>query len=169
MQRELVFNTKKDAPPKRDISVDVRRASADTGKSFTQIADELGLSVTTCITHAKRQGMNVPSRPKLLTRDLIRRIGNLAAKGISAKTIANDASISAVTVYRVIRSDRAIEQSWKQAREQVARARHRSIWSKKMSLSTQRGVKALRQRAPATYAWLYRHDRDWLNTHKPIA
>lgn len=43
----------------------------------------------------------------------------------------------------------------------------RRIWAALVRESGKEGVAALRQSAPATYSWLYRHDREWLRAHKP--
>lgn len=45
------------------------------------------------------------------------------------------------------------------------RKRYRKLWLD--VTRTDEGVNAAREKAPGAYAWLYRHDRKWLNAHKP--
>lgn len=47
--------------------------------------------------------------------------------------------------------------------------KHRAIWRNLVKLHPEAGVKALRRvkHGGATYAWLYRNDRQWLMVHKP--
>ena len=47
------------------------------------------------------------------------------------------------------------------------RTKHRNTWSALQTQHTQASKTALRRFALATYAWLYRHDREWLNTNSP--
>ncbi|NJD92197.1 MAG: hypothetical protein FIA91_11930, partial [Geobacter sp.] len=44
----------------------------------------------------------------------------------------------------------------------------RSMWQELREHNPDAGTKWLRQRSPAVYAWLYRHDRVWLQTHIPV-
>ncbi|MBL1179326.1 TnsD family transposase [Pantanalinema sp. GBBB05] len=49
------------------------------------------------------------------------------------------------------------------------RTQHRQAWSTLQAQNPQASKTALRQLAPATYTWLYRHDREWLHQHSPLA
>jgi len=44
---------------------------------------------------------------------------------------------------------------------------HRAVWERATSDYPTEGVRQLRERFPATYAWLYRHDRSRLTRNKP--
>jgi hypothetical protein len=48
-----------------------------------------------------------------------------------------------------------------------ATSNHREVWLKAIAEHPQEGITALRKRYPATYAYLYRSDRDWLDSHRP--
>ena len=49
------------------------------------------------------------------------------------------------------------------------RTKHRNTWSALQTQHTQASKTALRRFAPDTYSWLYRHDREWLNTNSPAS
>jgi hypothetical protein len=51
--------------------------------------------------------------------------------------------------------------------DQDERARQRQIWLAALEQDKAAGVKALRAKCSATYAWLYRNDRAWLKQHTP--
>jgi hypothetical protein len=51
--------------------------------------------------------------------------------------------------------------------DQDERARQRQIWLAALEQDTDAGVKTIRAKCPATYAWLYRNDRAWLKQHTP--
>ena len=48
------------------------------------------------------------------------------------------------------------------------RAIYRKRWQQAKKSNPDASVKELRKVEPATYTWLYRHDRKWLHQHKPI-
>jgi transposase-like protein len=47
------------------------------------------------------------------------------------------------------------------------RSRHRGIWLEARATFPSSGISELRRRANKTFTWLYRHDRDWLDSNKP--
>ena len=47
-------------------------------------------------------------------------------------------------------------------------ASQREAWLAAMQAHSKCGTKALRRLLPGLYAWLYRHDRVWLQTHLPV-
>lgn len=166
-QLELPFHSLAKFDQKPDVHEAIRTALNDPAASMTTIARRSKVTVTTCVTHAKRLGIVVKTRPKILTPKEEAKIQRLAAHGWSAQTIANRSSVSVVTVYRAIRSNLSAEHTWKEARANNERKRHRLVWTRKLKATTGAGVNTLRGQAQATYAWLYRHDREWLNGHKP--
>lgn len=54
-----------------------------------------------------------------------------------------------------------------EAYEEV-RAFHRKTWTKLRRAGTGVSKTTMRLHAPATYTWLYRHDRVWLGSHSPL-
>jgi hypothetical protein len=48
-----------------------------------------------------------------------------------------------------------------------AMAIHRKIWTQIQHAGAGISKTAMRLQAPATYTWLYRHDRSWLDSHSP--
>lgn len=53
------------------------------------------------------------------------------------------------------------------ASERDIKVEHRDQWIQVVNRSRGAGVTAIRSAIPATYMWLYRHDRAWLGTHTP--
>ena len=50
----------------------------------------------------------------------------------------------------------------------VRQIESRKVWLDAIAIQPGVGVKGLRRQFPAIYAWLYRHDRDWLRAHTPL-
>jgi hypothetical protein len=107
---------------------------------------------------------------------------NLAvSKNLGLREIARRLKVDPLTVKR--HSTRlAINRDWKtsaldEKRKNIAsekskmheqtRKRHRQIWLGLQQTFNDSAKTALRGQAPATFAWLYRHDKKWLDGHSP--
>lgn len=95
---------------------------------------------------------------------LTERIRVALATGQDLKTIASDHSVSNSTVWRVLTSDERLKASWKTARIQPARDDHRRKWLQLLAEDLRSSIKQIRANDAGTYAWLYRHDREWLRS-----
>ena len=76
--------------------------------------------------------------------------------GLSVRATARALGVDPKTLARML----AKPQPRAVADKSDAKARARSLWTATMSRIG--GVKEARNSEPATYAWLYRHDKDWL-------
>lgn len=160
-QRELPFNTPASPAPPRDIQAEIAQQLGQRQESMTSVSRRLGVSINTVITQAKRQGIEVNSRPKRIGLALVRRIERKAGRGISIARICSAEHVSPTTVYRTIEANPSVEAARSAALERRRRKRCRKQWQKQLRQAALR-CKVARSRAPAAYAWLYRHDRVWL-------
>ena len=160
-QRELPFNAPHVRPVKRDIGAEVAAELMHKNSTMTNVARRLGVSITTCTTYAKRAGAKVHLRPKSIGAARIRRLASKLARGESIGGICKLEQVSVSTVYRVIKSDKSIEQRRKMALERKLRKKHRTAWEQQLG-QVAKTASAARRRIPDVYAWLYRHDQVWL-------
>jgi hypothetical protein len=159
--RELPFNTVPPSASRRDIKQEIAEQLAHHRKSMTAISRRLGISVDTVIVQAKRVGIEVDSRPKYVGARIVKRIEMKAAKGVPVAMICESEQVSASTVYRTIQANRSVESARRLKLEANRRKLCRRLWQKQLVRADARRTIA-RSRAPAIYAWLYRHDRSWL-------
>lgn len=160
-QRELPFNAPASPAPRRDIEAEIAQQLGQSQESLTRVSKRLGVSINTVITQAKRLGIQVDSRPKRIGLALVRRIERKAGRGISIAKICSAEHVSPATVYRTIEANPSVEAARRDALERRQRKRCRKQWQKQLRHAALRR-KVARSRAPAAYAWLYRHDRTWL-------
>jgi hypothetical protein len=131
--------------------------------SLSGAARIVGVTPTTAQAWAAAAGHICHRRPKSVKDDIRNRlISDLTAGGEKAK-VALDCGVSLQTVTRMLRTEVGLREAWACARHELARQRARQQWLDAASQTGQAtGVKALRQVQPATYTWLYRNDREWL-------
>lgn len=136
-------------------------------QSARMAAKAIGIDVGTAMSWAAQAGLSVSRRPKKLVGELRRRtIGELQS-GIDKTVVAANAQVSVVTITKLLLSEVGLHAAWRQAREHRARASARQVWDQLLQTHRGVGAKFLRALEPAAYAWLYRNDRAWLDSHKP--
>lgn len=127
---------------------------AEDGGSLRQAALFTGVSVTTLRLDATRLGLSVKTRPKTLTPLVISALEQDFLAGMSLNDIAAKEQLSLVSLYRILRMRPSMAKQWRdqRANREIAERRHRFLDDmSNMSL-----------RKSPEYAWLYRHDRTWL-------
>ncbi len=138
-------------------------------ETVTAISRRLGVDVTTVMAVRAQLYPETPvsRRPKLLIESKRRLLVDALALGQRKQDAAKAAGTSISTVTRVLRTEPGLQDRWHTARTEAAREVARSTWQRIVGGNPLLGVKALRLVEPATYAWLYRNDRAWLDAHKP--
>jgi len=158
-------------PESKSALLDLRRNDLVTmmlsGKASARAAaTRFGVDVTTAMAWAAAAGINISTRAKVLKppvrMQLLRTLRNGADKADAAK--AAGVSVSAVT--RILRTEVGLHQAWTDARFAHTQKVARGDWARVTKANPLSGVKALRLLVPASYAWLYRNDRDWLDDQR---
>lgn len=148
---------------------DIAEALRTSDASATSIAARLGVDVTTVMAVSALACPSRPlgRRPKVLIAEKRHELINALRRGIDKRTVAGTAGVSVSTVTRVLRTEPGLQEQWHRACDMTARADARQTWQRIIGQNPLLGVKALRLLEPATYAWLYRNDRAWLDERKP--
>jgi hypothetical protein len=120
------------------------------GASLRHAAAELGHSVTTLGIEAARRGLPVDRRPKNITEKVRSDVCNSLRRGLAPKEVAEAHGISQVSVYRILRMDKALAREWADQGFRRRRDACRERFASQASPTR------------ANYAWLYRNDRQWL-------
>lgn len=134
----------------------------DTSLSCRKVAQVLNLSVTTVVSRRRALGLSIAERRKHLTSDRLEPIVNALAQGLALPAIARRYRVSVGTVYRVRAQTPKLVQEHTMNRKEQERRRRRKRWQQAINRYHKGGVTKVRLANPATYAWLYRHDRIWL-------
>lgn len=134
----------------------------DLGATLSHAAQSAQISVTGLATAAEASGRSVCRRPKLLTSELVAQIGRVIAHGDNLVDIAKSFGVSLSSVYRIravlLKSNPELQA------EQLEHKVHsqRLKWLDKCAQHSSLTISQVRALSPATYAWLYRHDRNWI-------
>ena len=122
-----------------------------------------GIDTQTGIVWASMFGITVKRRPKMLVHDIRLKLITALKQGKDKKLIADKLSVSVVTVTNVLRSEAGLADLWHQVRHSKNQDRHRKNLSYFVKDCSESTMKDFRRFLPASFAWLYRNDRDWLN------
>lgn len=137
------------------------------GMSVTAAANEVNISVATAMAWATRANIEVKRRPKYVDVSLRTRIIDELRNGMDRREVATRHGVSVPTVSRVLQTEIGLYETWSEVRLATARVDARNSWTELLENYSDVGVKLMRSMNPAVYAWLYRNDRLWLNTHLP--
>lgn len=135
--------------------------------SIRAAANQIGIDTATAMVWATQAGITISRRPKKVTEDLRQKIIRKLNAGAAKRDIAEEHEISVVTVTHILRTEIGLHQQWQDACFRVKQNSTRKEWSQLLENNAIFGVKFIRVLSPSTYAWLYRHDREWLMMNSP--
>jgi len=154
------------AAGRREDAIDQKRllflSLASNGSTLRSASIRAGVSVSTGVRWAIRHGIEFTSRAKSIDAHVIATVGRDARLGLDRQHIAENAGISLSTVNRLFSIDHALRDAWQQARRETAKEHHRSQISSAISTAQFCSQIRLRRTHAASWAWLYRNDREWL-------
>lgn len=158
-----------ESPPKFPVQLEPQSKYAELltsvatrNISMTSAARSAGVSYSTMAAWASKLHIPSPRRPKkLLDREWDTAVSMLLA-GSSKAEVAKACRSSIVTVTRIIRTVPGLQDKWHEVLHDQRREAARQSWSYIAHLRSYIGIAALRKLEPASYAWLYRNDREWL-------
>jgi len=130
--------------------------------SMSRAAHQAGVSYSTFTAWASAQGTEATHRPKKLTPEIRETIVNHLQQGHEKSQLAAGLELSIETITRVLRTTPGLQKQWHQIRFDVRRAAARAKWLGLRQGEEGHSTKIARRIAPATFAWLYRNDREWL-------
>lgn len=135
--------------------------------SVRAAARAVDIDVVTAMSWAACAGIATHRRPKVLTPAKRMRLVTQLREGADKKVAANSVGVSIQTVTRILFTEVGLHDVWMQARWLRSQSSHRSEWLRVNQELSGCGVRIMRSAGSATYAWLYRNDREWLKAHSP--
>jgi len=151
----------------REMPIQDPRASAlveliRAGSSTSAAAKTFGVDTGTAIAWAAREGIPTGRRPKTLKENKYAALIADLQAGMGKSEAAAKHGVSLQSVTRLLRAEVGLQKVWHEVRLSLARTQARSTWLEAVSAFAATGIATVRYQEPATYAWLYRNDRDWL-------
>lgn len=135
------------------------------GATVTAAAHVAGVAVATAMVWASAGGFQVSRRPKKLSPKLRALVIQKLALGKSKRTVAQSMRFSIQTITLILRSEPGLTERWNQARFARTQRIARRLWERAARNLDAPTAKLVRLQQPAAFAWLYRHDRAWLDDH----
>ncbi|MCK4823094.1 TniQ family protein, partial [bacterium] len=166
---KTTINITTDNHPDDPLKNNVIESLRNNEMSIRAVSNEFEVDINIVMAWAAEAGLPITRRPKKL-KDNIREeaIKNLRS-GIDKAQLALQFDISIPTINRLLRTVTGLQHQWRTARFKSTLHKTRTSWKELVDNYPKLGTKFLRNLEPATYAWLYRNDRDWLRQHSPHA
>lgn len=128
----------------------------------TRAARAVGVATATAMAWAAAAGIGVQRRPKSLGRADRARALSALRHGADKSAVAKRHSMSRSAVEVMLHTEPGLYEAWSSVRQRLELGRRRRQWLTQLKANPGLPVKQLRGLWPATYAWLYRNDREWL-------
>lgn len=151
--------------PLRDAALALIR----DGHSARASAAQVGVDTKTVLAWAEQGELKTRRRPKRLKGHARERLLSMLRAGAAVEDAVAATGFSASTVNALLCADRELYGQRALARFALARTQARAAWSGAIDRVRPNGTSLARREAPAAYAWLYRHDKEWLLQHRPPA
>lgn len=132
--------------------------------SIHAAAKRMGIAVSTGMAWAAAANITVRRRAKILKPEQRLQLIRALRRGVCKAEAARAFGVSIQTVTTTLRTEVGLHERWIQARFKCAQKEARRAWRRAASYLPVATAKALRALQPAAFAWLYRHDRAWLES-----
>ncbi|WP_298150317.1 TnsD family Tn7-like transposition protein [Flavobacterium sp.] len=137
------------------------------GASLRNVSESTGISVTTLKILAQQQSIDIDTRPQKIFRFVERDIWRKLFVGGSCVDIANEFEISVSAVEHILRKHQYLKPLRKRIWFYREQREHRELLTQYFLDNPLHTRKQFRAANSASYMWLYRHDKEWLEQHSP--
>lgn len=134
---------------------------------MTAASKLVGVATGTGIAWAAQHGFEASRRPKSVSVALQTRIADQLACGDDKAEISRRHGVSMQAVTRVLRAVPGLAELRRLAAHGRRQLAAREAWILALATWPGASVGDLRERAGGAYAWLRRHEPEWLDTHMP--
>lgn len=131
------------------------------GKSVRKASEIVGIATNTGLAWAAANGAAVGARPKVLKPDIKASLLKLLREGVDRVAAADAVGVAVGTIDRLFQRESGLHAEWRDARRARAQEAARETWARALAECS---IKLARALEPAAYAWLYRNDRNWLES-----
>ena len=145
----------------------LRTLIADHNMSLRAAARCLGIDIGTAMMWAAKFGLAIHRRPKYLTQDIRSKIIARLKNGDAKHLLSTEFEVWVSTITRLLLTEPGLDLAWHEAQHNQRQSEARQRWLDHLASFPDLGTKLLRSLNPATYAWLYRNERAWLDQHLP--
>lgn len=136
--------------------------------SLTSLANELNININTAMRWLGKLGLiEIPHKPKIVTKDIRKGVIEQLKHGQPLKEIASLTGLSGSTIDRICNEEPCLQQIWKYANKEWKREKSREKLKRFLKKNPTLTATELRQSTDSGYSWLSRHDWDWLSKNLP--
>jgi hypothetical protein len=137
-------------------------AMVRSGMSVRKSAAAIGIDTSTAMAWLAQEGIATNRRPKSINPELRKRLVQDLRRGREKRWIASKYRLSIQSVTNVLRTEPGLHLAWIRIRALLECRRRRRKWISAIATESDPTLNSVQKAAPSTYAWLRRHDKDWL-------
>lgn len=137
---------------------------SQSGFTPSAAAREVGIDTTTAMVWAASAGIATKKRPSKINPVCKAKMISALRRGADKDAVAEIGDLAIVSVTRLLGTEIGLREAWSRARFKKTQREARKLWLHAIRLNPLSGVKAVRLLEPASFSWLYRNDREWLNS-----
>jgi transposase len=139
----------------------------DEGLSIRVAAQRCGVSVSTGIIWAAKLQLPVKIRPKFIDAAKRTSIEQVLKEGCTLGEVAQSENVCVGTVQKILSGSESLRKEWQEARFRRVRDRWRAFIRLFLQRKPSAGREEIKKSCRAAFAWLSRHDREWLCENLP--
>ena len=139
----------------------------EEGLSIRVAARICGVSVGTGIMWAAKFQLPVKIRPKFIDAAKKTSIEQVLKEGGTLGEVAQSENVCVATVQKILSGSESLRKEWQEAKFRRVRDRWRACISSFLQRNPSAGREKIKKSCRAAFAWLSRHDREWLCENLP--
>lgn len=138
-----------------------------SGTSLRSVSASSGISVSTLKVLAQQQSIEINTRPQKIFKAVERDIWRKLFVGATCSDIAQEFEVSVGAVEQILRKHQYLKPLRKKVWLYKDQCNHRTQLKSYFEYNPHHTRKQFRADNSASYMWLYRHDKEWLEEHLP--
>jgi transposase len=134
------------------------------GLSASAAARHVAVDTTTAMVWAAGAGIATRKRPSKIHPKIRDDMLRALRRGVDKTEVAKLGNVTIESVTRLLGTEVGLREAWTVAKFLNAQSKARERWLSVTGSNPISGIKAVRLIEPAAFAWLYRNDREWLDS-----
>jgi hypothetical protein len=137
------------------------------GVSVNAASISLGVAPTQSIRLLKKLGVSYGCRPRVLTSQLKKKLDKMLRAGDDREVIATSLNIRKAFIKDYLANHKNLRTAWNKAHTTRVTNRYREHFQRVLEDNPGVPIKRIRRISGNGFEWLYRRDREWLETKLP--
>jgi len=146
---------------------EVERLILADGQSVNSAARQVGVTTATALKWIRKDAVPYVPRPRLLNAERERHLTALLSSSLSADEIARAVGIKRSLLRAYLAKHLSLREEWYARQLELRKSQYRARFVEILASHEGLPMKAIKRIPGNGFAWLCRHDKEWLVAHLP--